>query len=68
MESPYKNVPEDQWLNKTQELVNNHPLKDEIKEIVLTSWNDIFTSKIGSFSIGKEIFPSPQLMLPIEIC
>lgn len=62
MESPYKNLPEDKWLDKTQELVNKHPLKNEIKDIVLKSWNDIFNSKIGSFSIGKEIFPSPQIL------
>ena len=62
MESPYKNLPESKWLGKTQELVNAHPLKDEIKDVVLKSWNDIFNSKIGSFSIGKEIFPSPQIL------
>ena len=60
MESPYKNLPEKEWLS--QELVNKHPLKDEIKDIVLKSWDDIFNSKIGSFSIGKEIFPSPQIL------
>ena len=62
MESPYKNLPESTWLAKTQELVNKHPLKDEIKDVVLKSWDDIFNSKIGSFSIGKEIFPSPQIL------
>ena len=62
MESPYKNIPKSKWLDKTQELVNAHPLKDEIKNVVLKSWNDIFNSKIGSFSIGKEIFPSPQII------
>lgn len=62
MESPYKNLPESEWLSKTQELVNKHPLKDEIKDVVLKSWDDIFNSKIGSFNIGKEIFPSPQIL------
>ena len=62
MESPYKNLPKDKWLDKTKELVNNHPLKDEIRDVVLKSWSDIFNSKIGSFSIGKEIFPSPQIL------
>ncbi len=62
MESPYKDLPESKWLEKTQELVNKHPLKNELKDVVLKSWNDIFNSKIGSFSIGKEIFPSPQIL------
>lgn len=62
MESPYINLPVDKWHSKTEELVNKHPLKDKIKEVVLKSWEDIFNSKIGSFSIGKEIFPSPQIL------
>lgn len=37
-------------------------MKDEIVDIVLQSWEDIFNSKMGSFSIGKEIFPGPQIM------
>lgn len=62
MESPYKNLPKSKWLEKTKELINSHPLKNEIKDVVLNSWNDIFNSKIGSFNIGKEIFPSPQIL------
>ena len=54
MESPYKNLPKEKWMEKTRELVDNHPLKDKIKDVVLKSWNDIFNSKIGSFSIGKK--------------
>ena len=37
-------------------------MKNDIKNVVLKSWNDIFNSKIGSFRIGKEIFPSPQIL------
>lgn len=62
MESPYTNLPQEKWLDKTKELIDKHPLKNEIKDIVLKSWKDIFNSKIGSFSIGKEIFPSPQIL------
>lgn len=62
MASPYDSLSEDKWIDKTLELINSHPLKDEIKDIVLKSWDDIFNSKIGSFSIGKEIFPSPQII------
>ena len=62
MESPYKNLPQNKWLEKTKELINSHPLKNDIKDVVLNSWNDIFKSKIGSFNIWKEIFPSPQIL------
>ncbi len=62
MVSPYTNLPQEKWLDKTKELINKHPLKDEIKDVVLKSWEDIFNSKIGSFCIGKEIFPSPQIL------
>jgi hypothetical protein len=61
--SPYfvKNTSE--WDKITEELIAKHPLKkDEIVKTVLKSWDDIFNSKIGSFFIGKEIFPSPQIM------
>ena len=36
--------------------------KEEIRDDVLKSWNELFKSKIGSFSIGKDIFPSPQIL------
>ena len=62
MQSPYEGLDENEWLAKTQELVNSHPLIKEIKDVVFQSWNDIFNSKIGSFRIGKEIFPSPQIL------
>ena len=62
MESPYKNLEVSKWKSKTEELINKHPLKDKIVEIVLKSWSDIFQSKVGSFTIGKEITPSPQIM------
>lgn len=39
-----------------------HPLKDELKDIVLDSWKQIFDSKIGEYQIGKDIFPSPQII------
>lgn len=62
MESPYQNLSEKEWLGKTKELIEKHPLKNEIKDIVLKSWDDIFNSKIGSFKIGEDIFPSPQIL------
>lgn len=60
--SPYKNADKSAWLSITLQLIESHPLKDEIVDTVLQSWNEIFNSKIGSFYIGKDIFPSPQIM------
>lgn len=52
-----------EWQMVTDSLVDYHPLNDnEIVEVVLQSWDDIFNSQIGSFYIGKEIFPTPQIM------
>ncbi len=63
MQSPYSNKPENEWLIITENLVKNHPLKtNEIVEVVLESWQWIFKSKIGDFSIGTDIFPTPQIM------
>lgn len=62
MMSPYANLDKSLWLNKTQELIQYHPLKDDIVDVVLKSWEDIFNSKIGNFCIGKDIFPAPQIL------
>jgi hypothetical protein len=61
--SPYKGKNVSEWSKITDRLIAKHPiLPDEIVETVLKSWNDIFNSKVGSFIIGKEIFPVPQIM------
>lgn len=61
--SPYKGKDVSQWSKITERLINKHPVGDEeIVQVVLKSWNDIFNSSIGLFFIGKEIFPSPQIM------
>jgi hypothetical protein len=63
MTSPYKQDDTSKWQKITDSLVNTHPLdRKEIVSVVLKSWDDIFNSKIGSFFIGKEIFPTPQIM------
>lgn len=60
--SPYSGKDIDLWHDITLELINRHPLRDKIVPIVLKSWDDIFNSRIGSFAIGEDIFPSPQIM------
>jgi hypothetical protein len=61
--SPYHGKDVAEWDAVTDELIAKHPLVSEkIVEITLKSWNDIFTSKIGSLSIGNEIYPAPQIM------
>jgi len=61
--SPYNGKSIEEWSAITDQLISNHPIKsNEIVETVIKSWNEIFKSKIGSFYIGKEIKPSPQIM------
>jgi hypothetical protein len=61
--SPYLDVAQSDWQRKTEELVAGHPLtREQLVEVVLQAWEDIFVSKIGKFSIGKELFPKPQIM------
>lgn len=77
MASPYKGLPPAKWLEVTQRLVNEHPLKAaEIAEVVLVAWTSIFASRMGTrgFHIGKDIFPKPQIMgfllhelIPLEL-
>jgi hypothetical protein len=76
-DSPYAGLSVDKWLEKTKELVQQHPLKkEEIVEVVLQAWKDIFDSRLGpkGFQIGKDIFPQPQVMafllhelIPLEL-
>jgi ScaI-like restriction endonuclease len=62
--SPYFGVPESGWERVTRDLIENHPLgSDEIVDVALKAWSDIFESSLGSgFRIGKDIFPRAQIM------
>ena len=63
MDSPYYGLDESEWKSKTEELIQNHPLDQKLlKETVLNSWNCIFNTVIGTYKIGKDIFPKPQIM------
>ncbi|MDI6789247.1 MAG: ScaI family restriction endonuclease [Thermodesulfobacteriota bacterium] len=65
MASPYTGLPPKKWLEVTRKLVNEHPLKTaEIVAVVLTAWDSIFASSMGTraFHIGEDIFPKPQIM------
>jgi len=63
MITPYFEKDISQWLDITKVLIDEHPLDiAEIVEVTLTSWKQIFDSRIGPLSIGEQIFPSPQIM------
>ncbi len=63
MISPYNKKKIAKWNSITLELIKNHPLSEEdIIKVTLESWDQIFNSKLGTFNIGKEIFPTPQIM------
>jgi hypothetical protein len=53
MTSPYANLSQSEWLEKTQELVEQHPLRlEEIKEIALESWNLLWETRIGAGEVA----------------
>ena len=65
LSSPYRGLPATRWVRKTEQLLAAYPLDaKEIVEVVLSSWDAIFESKIGphSFRIGEHLFPKPQIM------
>lgn len=64
MISPYYNLPKELWTQKTQELLDLHPLNEiEIIECILLAWDDILKTKIsGILQIGIDVFPIPQVM------
>lgn len=64
-DSPYWGLEIADWEEKTEALVAEHPLKSqELVEVTLQAWDDIFTSAIGTsaFQVGVDVFPPPQIM------
>lgn len=62
---PYEDVEESEWKGVTESLIDEFPIEMErIRDIVLDSWNEIFTISNASqdFAIGKTIFPKPQIL------
>ena len=65
MESPYAGHPVEDWEGVTRQLIDVHPLDaNEIYEVVIQVWGDIFESGIGRkpFKIGVDLSPRPQIM------
>lgn len=65
MNSPYHNLPVSRWEKRTLELIAAHPLNpNEIYDVVLSVWSNIFKSGIGTkpFRIGEDLLPRPQVM------
>lgn len=64
MKDPYpRNVQE--WPAVTDRLLRDFPIAmSEIAKTVLTSWEDIFHSRLGlrGYQIGRDIWPEPQIM------
>lgn len=60
--SPYQGLAVGNWPAKTEQLISEHPLKEEELVIfVKTAWDYIFESSIGpSFKIGHDLSLNPQ--------
>ncbi|MGB3267071.1 MAG: ScaI family restriction endonuclease [Microcoleus sp.] len=77
MSSPYAGLAPEAWKVKTRELIEIHPLNpDEIYEVVIHVWREIFESNLTSahYKIGVDLFPRPQIMgyflhelIPLEL-
>lgn len=74
---PYSGLSVEDWETKTKELIKLHPLApNEIYEVVIQEWDEIFNSSISSraYKIGIDLFPSPQILgfllhelIPLEL-
>lgn len=49
MLDPYENLPIEQWKDVTKNLVEQHPLKSDIVDFCLKSWQSILNSKINTY-------------------
>ena len=77
MSSPYAGLATEDWALKTRELIEIHPLTpNEIYEVVIQVWREIFESNLTSknYKIGVDLFPRPQIMgyflhelIPLEL-
>ena len=47
--NPYKGLPIELWKNKTEELVEQHPLTSQISDLCLKSWESIPNGKINTY-------------------
>jgi hypothetical protein len=64
MKNPYPADPE-RWIAITDDLLGQFPIPmEKMVEIVLSSWEDIFHSRVGikGYQIGRDIWPEPQIM------
>lgn len=59
--SAYAGQPAQNWSAITQELIDAHPLRHIIVQVVLDSWAALFTSNIGGLTIGTDLLPAPQI-------
>lgn len=61
-ESPYADVPPEQWPDITRKLVERHPLKPFIVDFCLKSWQSILHGKINTYlnMLICEMSVSPQ--------
>lgn len=61
-QSPYKNIPVEEWKKVTQSLVDQHPLRRSIVDFCLKSWESILHGKINTYLNMhiKEMCISPQ--------
>lgn len=46
---PYENVPVEQWYEVTSDLINQHPLREDIVDFCLKSWQSILHGKINTY-------------------
>jgi len=65
MSSPYKNLNEEEWLAKTQELIDQHPLDLEtIRRVALKSWDTLWRTTIGEGELSVNLW---ELDIPATV-
>ena len=63
--TPYEGHSPSEWLDITRGIIAEHPIKkEEIVQVVLTAWDELHATHIGSrrLQIGVHLFPNPQII------
>jgi hypothetical protein len=67
MESPFSDIPKEDWYQKRNELIEKHPLSiDEIKGLVLSSFESLLSTRIGDPADNVQIFEDIDISSQVQ--
>lgn len=67
MDSPFDNLPKEDWVERRNELIEEHPLTlDEVKDLVLTSFQSLLKTRVGSKEESLKLFEDIDISAQVQ--